>query len=433
MKIPIKRILSYIAVFALFSDAFTYMRLSFVEVKMYYFVIPIILMLLFVILKGFYLNVKFICIISVVFLSSYINILFGNNTFLLFGKQAIGILITSMFFYLLLKINNYDVSEVFKIYLNLAFVVALIGLIQEISYLLGFRLGYDYSGVLAFWYYNIRAGSPFIRVNSILPEPGHFCNVMTPALFVSISSLSNRSFKLQNNWRSAVIISAFILTFSTAGYIVATFSIMLMLYNYRKTKYVLLVGLLTFVSSTLIYINVSEVRIRYQHTIGILTGKTELEDVNLSTYALASNALVSFNSFSRNPLFGSGLGSHQVSHDKYITKYVSTKKRDYDVNNQDAASLFLRLLSETGLFGLIVFMAFILKYHVVKRDDTGNVLWIINNAIMAYFAIRLMRNGHYFNEGFYLFVWMYYFSKIQVKLKSEEIASKGFACQRKTL
>jgi len=78
-------------------------------------------------------------------------------------------------------------------------------------------------------------------------------------------------------------------------------------------------------------------------------------------------------------------------------------------------------------------MAFILKCHVIKRDDTGNVLWIINNAIMAYFVIRLMRNGHYFNEGFYLFVWMYYFSKIQVNLKSKEIVSKGFACQRKTL
>ena len=30
-----------------------------------------------------------------------------------------------------------------------------------------------------------------------------------------------------------------------------------------------------------------------------------------------------------------------------------------------------------------------------------------------------MRNGHYFNEGFYLFIWIYYFSGSQIKMLSE--------------
>lgn len=424
MKISIKEILNYIAVFSLFSDALSCMRLPFVEIKIYYLIVPIILMLLFAVLKGLYLNIQFIIIVSIVLLSSYINILLGNNTFLLLAKQMAGILITSTLFYFLLKVNKYDVPKIFKIYLNLAFIVALIGVIQEISYMLDFRLGYDYSRVLtSSWMYCIRPGSPFIRINSILPEPAHFCNVMTPAFFVSIASLSNRSFRLQNNWRSAVIVTAFLLTFSTLGYIMAIFSVMLLLYNYKKAKYIFVVSLLSLLSSILVYSTVPEVKLRCQHTIGLVQGKTKLEDVNFSTYALAANALVAFNSFSHNPIFGSGLGSHRISHEKYITKYVSKKKIDYNINYQDAASLFLRLLSEAGLYGLIVFMVFILKHHLIKSNDKSNILWVINNAIMAYFVIRLIRNGHYFNEGFYLFVWMYYFSykrAIQHKIKAVE-------------
>ena len=80
------------------------------------------------------------------------------------------------------------------------------------------------------------------------------------------------------------------------------------------------------------------------------------------------------------------------------------------LNVDDANSLFLRLLSETGLFGIIVFFYFLFKSHLLKKRDKSKYLWIISNAILALFLIKLIRSGHYFVNGFFFFFWLYYFS-----------------------
>ena len=158
----------------------------------------------------------------------------------------------------------------------------------------------------------------------------------------------------------------------------------------------------------------------------MLTGKANLTTVNLSTFALFSNSLVAYNSFRDNPIFGSGLGSHKLSYHKYIGDIVDVNKISTFLNVDDANSLFLRLLSETGLFGIIIFFYFIFKFHLSKKRDESNYLWIINNAILVMFLIRLIRIGHYFIYGFFFFFWLYYFAWKFNKTQSKKHKDKNY-------
>jgi O-antigen ligase len=127
---------------------------------------------------------------------------------------------------------------------------------------------------------------------------------------------------------------------------------------------------------------------------------------------LFSNALVTKKSLKLSPLIGTGLGSHEISYARFIPE-IKRKEGTHLVNVQDAASLFLRLLSETGVLGLGLFLFFLLRFYLRKGDRYPVDLWVVNNSIFLYFIIRLLRVGHYFTDGFFLFFWMYYFSRIK--------------------
>ena len=60
-------------------------------------------------------------------------------------------------------------------------------------------------------------------------------------------------------------------------------------------------------------------------------------------------------------------------------------------NREDAGSLFLRLLSETGLFGLLLFFVFIVKYYLKRRDDPSKFFWIMNNAIFCHLSYKIVK------------------------------------------
>lgn len=52
----------------------------------------------------------------------------------------------------------------------------------------------------------------------------------------------------------------------------------------------------------------------------------------------------------------------------------------------------------------------VFKFHVLKKNDRNGYLWLMSNAILTMFLIRLLRCGHYFKGGFFFFFWLYYFA-----------------------
>ncbi|MDD5617774.1 MAG: O-antigen ligase family protein [Candidatus Omnitrophica bacterium] len=232
-----------------------------------------------------------------------------------------------------------------------------------------------------------------------------------PAFFVAITSFTKYNRNLLSKFKSLFIIISFILTYSTIGYIGIVCAVMLLLMHNIKSRYATLYIAIVGLLCLFLYKNVADFNVRVNQTYEFITGKLDWKKTNQSTYTFIRNALVTNDALRNNPVFGNGLGSHQISFNKFTKeKELSPPYGLFICNARDASSLFLRLLSETGIFGLAVFLIFIAGFFINKRRNTANYLWIINNSILILFIIRLIRQGHYFSEGFFFFIWIYYFS-----------------------
>ena len=412
MKIDIKTVINYIAVFTIFSGGLTLVDFFiFGELRIIYFLMPLVLLLWIPFFKDAHFDRSFLwffAIFAVIIIFSLINIFFGNTTLFLLTRQAAGIFLIALAFFLLFKINNYDVKKLFKIYFNVAFLVALIGLVQAISFLLGFKSGYDFSYLFPNWRLALQMG--FLRVNSILSEPAEFCYVMTPAFFVSVASLANKKYATIKKWKSLVIVSAFMLTFSVVGYVGVFLTLALLIYNYRKIGYLLLLGslLVSIIAFSWGYFEGFQRRIG--DAIEVVKGEKNLEYVNLTTFAWISNAMVTYNVFLDSPIFGHGLGSRPLSYDKYIGEVVDIERAPVPQNREGGNSLLLRILSEMGLLGILMVFSFLFRFYLPRGKNKSDHLWVTSNAVLVAFLIMLIRSEHYFAGGVFFFFWLYYFT-----------------------
>lgn len=402
--------INFTAIVTVFMSGFVfYDVLPTADLKISYFLLIIVFFLCIFFLKGICINTLFLKVLVSIMFLSFLSIYMGNNSFKLLTKQVFGIFLHASTFYLLIKLNKYNIKKLFNIYLSLALIVGVIGIFQEVSYLLNFEIGYDFSCIIPSW----RMGGlqkGFLRVNSIMSEPASFCYSMMPAFFVSIATLFKSSYSYLKKWQCLIIVISFLLTFSSVGYIGIIFSFGLLFFNYAKIQHAVFGVLMVAVLTVAIYTNVDGFKMKVDDTMSVINGESSLETTNLSTFSWVSNALVAHSSFKNNPVFGSGLGSHEISYFKYIHSVLDVNKTKAFLNYNDANSLFLRVLSEGGLLGLLILFYFILKYFLPRRKDKSDYLWVINNSILAMFVVRLIRCGHYFNIGFFFFIWLYYFT-----------------------
>jgi len=414
----VKNMVNYMAVFSIFATGWMFGQFAIGQMRGFYPIMAAVFLLWLPFLKGFHINRNFLLLFMVLVLFSFCNVILGNDTFPLLMKQFFGVISSAIFFYMLFKINDYDIKGLFKIYLNIAFIIALIGIIQEVSFIIGFKPGYDYSSFLVWWGKDVSRDSfvkfGLLRVNSILPEPADFCQTMVPALFVSLAAFGRSSYRFLSRWKCLIIIAAYFLTFSTTGYLGVFFAILLLLWNFKGTKGLIAALLIICAVFIFMYNNIIDFQLRVNDVFDILKGHINTRSMSMSAYALYSNAVVAYKSFLDNPIFGSGLGSHGISYFKYIGD-MEAASGTFGVNYNDASSLFLRLLSETGIIGLLMFAVFFFRFFVLKRQDKTGYLWIINNAVLCTFFTRFLRAGHYFYEGFFFFFWAYYFSKVALR------------------
>jgi hypothetical protein len=150
------------------------------------------------------------------------------------------------------------------------------------------------------------------------------------------------------------------------------------------------------------------------HKINIL-GK-----IHGSSFVQYNNFVVAKENFVRNPLFGSGLGSHGIAFEKYNLN--SFMGNEYKNNSSDANSMLLRIISETGLYGIIFMFLFIKNYYVKKdpENEISDYHWLISNAVLIIILLQLARQGNYTYGGFMAYMWLYYYTKEDYLKKTEE-------------
>jgi len=358
-------------------------------------------------------------------------------------KQMIGITYSSVAYFSLIKFNDFDLKKIFNIYLKAAFWVAVWGLCEQGMHLFEFKMRFndtwirtvtEYLGFENFWSNYKITSTGFNRVYSIMGEPYYLAVALLPAFFY----YANRMFGAKNfrdwqyKWHFGVVALCFLFTFSTAGYVGILMTGMFIgvnrgFFDLRRFGLLFIPVFLLIILPNIARLRTAffELQVRVDDTVkaflykGIMD-KKEIAKLNSSTFALYSNFLIAGKSFEAHPYTGAGLGSHEISYNKFFDIFLdkNLKKMYGTFNSKDANSLFIRLMSEGGLIGLTIFFIALFYFFVNKRGiDVPELatLTIINQAVFIMLIIRLLRTGNYIGQGFYFFFFLYAFAAIQIR------------------
>jgi hypothetical protein len=415
------KLFNYLLISNIFTSGFVFFKKPFEFFVAYIFMI---LFLFYYVLtyRKLYMNSTYLLVMIIFTTLSIMNMGWNNASSFLLWKQVYGFLFNGLTYYLLMKINKYQVDKLFRIYLKLALIVGLIAIFQEVSFVIGFKYGYDYSAFIPIFTLGDTVLG-MMRITSIFPECTHFGMAMAPAMFVSVLNI----IKGENNYlgrkASWLIVISVLLTFSVVVYIGFVIAIILIMLNYRKVRLIVAAAMIIAVFMVVSYQFIPIFKMRIDDTTSVVIGKKQLEKANLSTFAYISNALVTYKSFINNPLFGSGLGGHPVSYDRYIDTIINRDKYSNlpMLCKGDAGSMLFRLISETGIVGGILFLYFLVRFYVSKKR--GNHFWIISSAIICLIVLYLARMGNYFYNGFIFFIWLYYFT-----YKASHVQNSSIRC-----
>ena len=389
-----------------------------------YFHYIIFLLLLPIFMLKFGLPKKIIGSIFILFVVGVLEIFLGNNTWPLFLKIFLGFVLSVSFYGYVLDYFKFDTPKIFNFYIKGAIIVSYIGFFQFVFFYLSFTPGYNFSWLFNKW--GLVSGGFGIRVNSIFSEPAQCAIVLAPACFVAIYNLISRNKKyLLTKFQSVLIIFVTFLTTSSTGYIGLLFILLFLLFNYGKISYFFLGVPVIILASVLLYNNVPDFKSRVDTSIALwIEGDFGIENTNTSSFVLYNNYHIAQENFLTNPFTGTGLGSHPIAFDKYSLTNRSDII-DLQFNKADGNSLLIRLISETGILGVVFIFVFMRRFYV--RRDPFNVdatFWIISNSVLIIIILYLLRQGNYFLNAFPLFMWIYYYARKnhldQIKRAEEE-------------
>ena len=337
-----------------------------------------------------------------------------------FVKVFGGLLLTLLFYQYVMLYYEFNIKRLFKVYVKWCYWIALIGLVQQVSYIIGFKLGYDYSWLLNKWGV-ISGGILGLRVNSIISEPSGLAIVLMPGVYVAIYNLFRKETYIIEKKQSLVILLVLILTSSSTGLIGLILAFMLAS-DTLNVRYIAIGVAISIGGGYAAYYNIDEFRSRVDTSIGLwIENDFDIKNTNSSSFVLYNNVHVATENLKVHPIFGTGLGSHETAYEKYsLTNTVVLY--DFSFNKKDGNSMLLRLFSETGLLGagfilLILFRSFVHK----NQNSELNEYRIVSQGLFILIFVTLLRQGNYMLNGFPLIMLMYYYTKKEYTKRKNEL------------
>jgi hypothetical protein len=380
----------------------------------FHYLIFILFLPFFIVRYGLPIQVIKFLLLPVLF--GFISLLMGYNNSFNFIKIFVGLLLSCSFYFYVLKHYDFNVLKLFRIFILFSKITVYIGILQIISFLIGFKTGYDFSWIFNKWGV-IRGGVIGIRVNSIFSEPAQFSIMISPLIYLSFEHLISRKYIFLSLKECLIMILVFLLSTSTTGYLGIAIIVFVILLNMRRFIDAIVITILVYFLGTLLFDHVDEFKSRLNSYSNILS-KNELtmDDINSSSFVQYNNFIVAINNFKENPISGTGLGSFPIAYEKYsLTKADDFLiKKGFDFNSQDGNSLLIRALAETGLIGIIFLILIVFKCFVLKQKKypsiTNSISSLISGAFLTLILLTYFRQGNYFLNGFPFFMWMYYYN-----------------------
>jgi len=336
-------------------------------------------------LNRLYVNPKHIFAIAALTVFSLMGAYYANTPVQAVVAQILGISLMSVYYFSVLTYSScsgFALSDWMELYARFAFGVALFGILY-----LPFQRFSAY-------------GEPY-RLHSIFIEPSLFIYLTLPAVgWYANVWLRTRRY----GWDLLVFGLAYVLADSSLGFLglgligafIATSRL-----SFWKTLGAGILGLSAFAGLMLASANF---RVRVLDTF-FAVSNADVSQANLSTFAVLSNAYVTYHTFLDHPFLGVGIGGYRFQYERYIGDLSGIPKDflDLQVNMFDASSMFLRTLAELGIIGPLVLIAFLAVCARVR----GARYLEIRNALLPFFIIRMGRYGAYFSTELFFFVALY--------------------------
>jgi hypothetical protein len=321
------------------------------------------------------------CFLLYVVASGGIGIVRGTDTIGLVAKEFLGISVSLLYFYYFFRMIDGDFEQAFATYAKVAYWFAI--------------------AAFPFWAGECAYQHQFVRLRGFTPEPGAFCELILPAYYwYTCQYFKSRKHGIE----AAVFTVAILLAGSSNGYICVTFGAMLLLSG--RSKHLIAIPVVAGGLLCLAYAASPYFQTRLDDTL-LAASAQDVAGANLSTYALVSNLFVTQQVLKESPILGNGIGSHLVSHDRFIGNVSGVDQfleiNAADLNAPDAASLTLRSLSEFGLLGFAGILIFVLHFRVGGIGPRA----AMSNALLVCFLFKLIRDGNYFAPEQFFFIFVY--------------------------
>lgn len=377
--ISLRNYLYYSTILGVFSAILTFhvgVNVPLFDLLMLINILPIFLLIDFT-----RVPVWMLCLTVYLALSGTWGIARGTDSISLVAKEFLGISVSVFYFYYFFKLTQNDFEKAFLTYV---------------------RISYWFS-VIAFpiWIASCAIEHDFARLQGLTPEPAAFCTLILPAYYwYAYQYFTNR----KGGTEALVMTLAVVLTGSSLGFISVAFGIVLLMSG-RKT---LLIAAPIVIASLLglAYAVSADFQVRMKDTALAATSE-DVTGANLSTYALISNLIITQQVLKESPLFGNGLGSHPLSHERYLSDIPGVEGFMQggmeNLNAAEAASLTLRSLSELGIFGFLGVLIFLFHFHVGGTGPHAAV----SNALLVCFFLKMIRGGMYFPPEQFFFIFIY--------------------------
>ncbi len=321
--------------------------------------------------------------------------------------QITGISIFSIYHYSVFHETKFSLEKIIKIYISWTTLAAI--------------LGYP------IWLYHKARGETLYRFCSWFAEPSHYVYATLPAVsYILLKWHKEKKLEYSN----VPLLFSYFLADSSTAYLGIGITVLLMA-DFRSIKRVLL-AITVCAAGVYVAYNLSDnLQLRVNDTLNTKisaettnalseAARADNPDfgANATTFALVTNGYVAWRAFLNSPLIGNGLGTHTASYEKYSTEIVSPTFILWGLNRDDANSLILRLMSETGALGLLVVFVLIVFFGRVVGKNPA----MIRNALIPYFTLRLIRFGAYFSMENFFFIMIYGFNFLQNHARSRALS-----------
>jgi len=243
-------------------------------------------------------------------------------------------------------------------------------------------------------------------------EPANFAYILMPGMYLAVSQIFGEKNLLSTHIGYAwVIIFSMLLTFSLVAYygIILT----LLFVNKEKIFHNLKQASLALIVVTAVFYSlyITEIGTKFITFLNMSKEVSEnrLETHSYTSYALVSNFMVALKSQKDYYYIGSGLNTHRYNYDKYIRRIFNSQQISLELNKENAGSLFIRILSEFGIIGIILVFVYIYHYRLTSIRGR-NLMKTINEMALVTILLYCTRSGHYNGITFLVFGAIYYFS-----------------------